>query len=326
MNLTRLSRLLQMIGLLQAGKGHNVNSLSVECGVSRRTVFRDLDVLRQAGLPIQHDGEFQTYHLSDSYSLPPAQFTAGEALAVSVLCHELGGVNQMPFLAAARTAAAKLEATLPDGVRKQVRTVADAIRIHLPPANPLASHEQIYAQLLDAIGKRRSVRICYESLYERESIRTRLCPYRLLFSRHSWYAIGRSTLHRAVRTFNVGRIQQLELTEDRYQIPRNFSLERYLGNAWHLVPEPGPNYEVRVRFGRHVAKNVAEVAWHKTQKIQWNTDGTMEFAVNVKGLSEISWWILGYGDQAQVLEPPKLRKLVASHARRMIETYESSAG
>src|SRR5438128_2141858 len=138
MNLTRLSRLLQMIGLLQAGKGHNVNSLSLECGVSRRTVFRDLDVLRQAGVPLEHNEEFQAYHLSDSYLLPPTKFTASEALAVLVLCHELGGVRQMPFLAPARTAAAKLEASLPDALRKHVRGVADAIRIHLPPANPLA--------------------------------------------------------------------------------------------------------------------------------------------------------------------------------------------
>jgi predicted DNA-binding transcriptional regulator YafY len=314
-----------LIGLLQAGKGHNVDSLSTECGVSRRTIFRDLDVLRQAGVPLQLDEEFQVYHLASSYSIPPGSFSASEALAVLVLCHELGGIRQLPFLAPARTAAAKLEATLPDGVRKQVRSVADAIRIHFPPSNPLDGQSPIYEQLLDAISTRRSVRIHYDSLHERELIRTRLSPYRMLFSRHTWYVIARSSIHRAVRTFNVGRIRQLEFADARYNIPRNFSLERYLGNAWHLVPGRGPNYDVLVRFQKHVAQNVAEVVWHKTQSLKWNDDGSLDYSVNVKGLSEISWWILGYGDQAQVIKPDELRQLVAGHATRMLESYNGAS-
>jgi predicted DNA-binding transcriptional regulator YafY len=282
-----------------------------------------LDVLRQAGVPLVHDEEFQVYHLKNSYSIPLTNFTANEALAVLVVCHELGGIGQLPFLAPARSAAIKLEANLPDGVRQQIRGVADAIRIHFPPANPLEGQTGVYDQLLESIAKRHCVRIQYDSLHERELIRTRLSPYRMLFSRHSWYVIARSSVHRAVRTFNVGRIRGLEFTDIHYNIPRNFSLERYLGNAWHLVPEPGPNYDVRIRFSKRVAQNVAEVAWHKTQKLLWNDDGTLDFCVNVKGLNEISWWILGYGDQAQVLEPPRLRELVAGQAKRMLTHYDA---
>ena len=56
--------------------------------------------------------------------------------------------------------------------------------------------------------------------------------------------IGRSSLHRSVRTFNVGRIVQHRAAGRPYQIPASFSIERYLGNAWHLIPEPGPDQEV----------------------------------------------------------------------------------
>ena len=75
-----------------------------------------------------------------------------------------------------------------------------------------------------------------------------------------------------------------------------------------------------------VAQNVAEVNWHKTQKLTFNTDGTLDFQVTVSGLNEISWWILGYGDQAEVLQPPELRRLVAGHAARMLGHYPESSG
>ena len=67
-----------------------------------------------------------------------------------------------------------------------------------------------------------------------------------------------------------------------------------------MIPEKGRDSEVVVRFSKLVAQNVAEVNWHKTQRLAWRDDGTLDFHVTVSGLNEISWWILGYGDQAEV--------------------------
>jgi proteasome accessory factor B len=105
-------------------------------------------------------------------------------------------------------------------------------------------------------------------------------------------------------------------------MPRGFSVDRYLGNAWSLMPQAGLDVAVTVRFSPLVAQNVAEVAWHKTQRLEFRDDGSLDFHVRVSGLSEIVWWILGYGDQAQVLRPVKLRRLVAQRAANMNRLYE----
>ena len=86
--------------------------------------------------------------------------------------------------------------------------------------------------------------------------------------------IGRSSLHREVRTFNVGRIHELMPLDEPFDVPRGFSIERYLGNAWHMIPEPGPDQDVAVRFEPLVARNVAEVIWHKTQRLVPRDDGS----------------------------------------------------
>jgi len=313
---------LKLIGLLQAGKAHNTDGLAIECGVSRRTIFRDLDVLRQSGVPMQFDDVSQQYRIPGTYYLPPTNFTPEEALSLIVLCHELGSRSGIPFLGPARSAALKLESSLPGRLRGLLHDMADAVRIRPGPANPLPDHQPIFEQLLEAVSGRRRVRIRYDSLTEWEEIRTQLSPYQLLFSRRSWYVIGRSSLHRTTRTFNVGRILDLEVLDTRFQIPRGFSIERYLRNAWHLIPEPGPDQKVAIRFEKMVAQNVAEVAWHKTQALTFNDDGTLEFRVTVSGLNEISWWVLGYGDQAEVLRPAKLRRMVAERAERMVRRYD----
>ena len=326
MNLDRIQRLLQLIGLLQAGRGYNTDALAQACGISRRTVFRDLDLLRLSGVPLLFDEKQQRYRIPGACLLPPTNFTPEEALSLLVLCHELGNGAGLPFLGPARSAALKLESSLPSRLREQLREVTAALHIHPPPNNPLTGCQPVYDQLLAAVANRQSVRIRYGSLKEEKEIVTRLSPYGLFFSRRSWYAVGRSSLHRAKRTFNLGRILQIEPLDDRFQIPRGFSIERYLRNAWHMIPEKGRDREVHVHFSRLVAQNVAEVNWHKTQRLVFHDDGSADYHVTVSGLSEISWWILGYGDQAEVLQPPELRQLIADRAKRMAEKYAKDGG
>jgi len=158
---------------------------------------------------------------------------------------------------------------------------------------------------------------------EADEFSTLLSPYRLLFGRRSWYVIGRSSLHRMIRTFHLGRILKAETLESRFRIPANFSLNRHLGNAWFLIRERAARQNVVVRFQKLVAGNVAEVQWHKTQKLEWREDGSLDFHVSVDGLSEISWWILGYGDQAEVIQPAELRQILSRRIEQMGRIYKN---
>jgi len=324
MNLSRIRRLLELIGLLQAGPGYNANALAQACGVSRRTIFRDLDVLRKSGVPLVFNEQRQQYRIPDAYFLPPTNFTPEEALALIVLSHEMGDHMGVPFFKPARSAALKLQSSLPARLRQEVRSLTGAVNIRPEPNNALQGCRSIYDELVRATARRKAVRISYKGPNDADAFLTKLSPYRVFFSRRSWYVAGRSSLHRGTRTFNLSRIQQVEPLQDTFEVPRGFSLDRYLGNAWHLIPEPGRDVEVVVRFSKLVAQNVAEVVWHKTQQVVFGDDGSLEFSVTVSGLGEISWWILGYGDQAEVLKPPALRRLVADRARRMLEHYEKA--
>jgi len=322
MNLSRITRLLKLIGVLQAGRGHNASALAQSCGVSRRTIFRDLDALRRAGAPLQFDEVEQRYRIPDAYYLPPTSFTPEEGLALLVLCYELGNLGRLSFFQPARSAAIKLESNLPSALREYVRNVSGSLHIHLKQTAPLNESSDHYQQLLSAISRRRSVRIRYDGPTE-GIISTKLSPYRVLFTRRSWYVIGRSSLHRSTRTFHVGRITHLELLDDTFRVPRNFSVERYFRNAWHMIPDRGRDRNVHVRFQKKVARNVAEVFWHKTQRCELQSDGTLDFRAKLTGLNEFSWWVLGYGDQAEVIEPEELRGLVAGHAAAMLKRYRS---
>jgi len=262
------------------------------------------------------------YHIPGTYFLAPTNIAPSEALALMVLCHELGNAEGVPYQESARRAAVKLENTLPNRLREQLRAVAGSVRIKLGAGRPASGSDEIYQELINALADRQCVRIAYASVSDAEPVYTKLKPYHLFFCRHSWYVIGRSAFHRATRTFHLGRIVSIETLDESYEIPRGFSIERHLRNAWNLIPEQGPDQKVHIRFSKMVARNVGGVIWHKTQKTTFREDGALDFRVTVSGLMEISWWILGYGDQAEVIEPPELREIIANRAQQTAAIYD----
>ncbi len=274
-------------------------------------------------MPLKFDAKTERYS-SIEWLLPPVQLTTDEALTLFGLADEFGRQNKLPFYGAASNAARKIEQTLPKPLRREVAPRARAIEIQSVQLNETVGKKAYFGQLIEAIVRKTAVDLVYESLTECETIETQLQPYRLLFSQHSWYVLGRSSMHREVRTFNIDRIASLVPLRKKFVVPKSFSLEKHFRNAWHMIPANGPDSHVVVRFSSFVARNVAEVRWHKTQRTEQLADGSLEFRAIVSGLNEICWWILRYGDQAEVLQPARLRRMIAQRVQNMAAIYKES--
>lgn len=322
----RIRRLLRIVAILHSGRAVNAPDLARDCKVSRRTIFRDIENLRDSGLRISYDDKKQTYRFENSRFLIPADLTAEEILALLVLCQDLANSDSgIPYLGPARMAAFKLASRLPKEVRQTVGELMELHHLHLPAKASLDQSEKLYEQIQTSLKTRHPLLIEYNSFTDQKVLRTRLNPYALYFGNRSWYVIGYASQFRQVRTFHLKRFLNAELLpRQTYNIPERFSLEKYFGNVWHMIRDKSQKHHVIIRFGKTVAGNVAEVLWHKTQKIDYFDDGTIDFHVEVEGLKEICWWILGYGNQAYVVQPPELRNMIVNHAQQMIEQYENN--
>src|SRR5256885_13634239 len=125
----RITRLLRLLQMLQSGPGTNASTLAKAFNVGRRTIFRDLQVLRDADLPLEYDARTERYYVSPSWAMPPAKLTDDEAFALIGLATEFGRNKELPFYDAAHNAAVKLERTLPKSLRRGLRRNAETIRI-----------------------------------------------------------------------------------------------------------------------------------------------------------------------------------------------------
>lgn len=316
---SRLPRLLRLLDLLQESGGQSAKELAAALSVSTRTVLRDLEILQSQEIAIVREGA-GIYRLAAECE-GPWGLSEDEAIAAVLLFRRLGQRNTgLPGYSALQSAAAKMSDELTPTQRKAIAIRESLVELRLweraKPDRTAAFHDL----LLEAALGRRRVRVRYSSVSEDSLIQTDLAPYRLLFARRTWYCIGHSSLHKAVRTFHLGRIGTLEPLDKPFRIPGDFSLEEYFGQAWRLIRE-GQLYRIVLKFAPRVARNVAEIVWHKSQSLEWLDDDSLQMELEVDGLHEISWWILGYGAAVEVMEPPELREIVATHVRAMATLY-----
>jgi proteasome accessory factor B len=153
-------------------------------------------------------------------------------------------------------------------------------------------------------------------------------PYGVFFARRSWYLVARKRSAGEMRLYKLARIKRVEVTSDTFSMPRGWTLDKYLENAWETIHSPQPPVKVVVDLSPKVAGNMVETMWHPSQTFTTLADGTVRFTARVAGLDEITWWVLGIGSNARVVEPKELRERVAAEIRamhRMLEKDEAAA-
>ena len=324
MKRSRIGRVMQILTTLQAGKSYAVSDLSKMFGTSRRTIFRDLKELQAIGVPYRYDVRTGGYMIEPEFFLPPIDLSLQEAMSLLLLAHKARDQIQLPFKNSALLAALKIENNLPPKIRQYCTKALQNISTRAGAQAPVrhsAGLDKTFAQLQQAIVKKRKMQLRYHSLFEQTIIDVELHPYHLLYNNRAWYVLGRSSLHESVRTFKLNRIRELTTTEKCFVDGENFDVYDYLGRAWSMIPE-GRIHNIKLRFLPKVANNVAEVQWHSTQKVVRNSDGSATVEFRVDGIGEITWWILGYGDQVKVLAPEALRKKVLEVAKNMVKLNE----
>lgn len=316
MKAERVGRIVKILTALQSGRKCGARELADMFGISERTVFRDLRQLQSIGVPYRY--EAGGYRIDPEFFLPPVDLNLQEALSLLLLAHKVSGQIQLPYRRSAILGALKIENNLPLKMRQYCNTAIENISTISTPQAPLRQLDKTFSKLQKAINRKQVVHIRYKSLFERKMIELNLSPYHLLYNKRAWYVLGYSDIHRSIRTFKLKRVQEAGILSQKFSINKDFDAREYFGRAWSMIPE-GRIYTVKLRFLPKVAENVTEVQWHRTQQVSRQSEGSVVVKFRVDGLSEISWWILGYGDQVQVLAPKALRKMILKRAENLIK-------
>jgi proteasome accessory factor B len=318
----RAARYFKIARILHAHPdGIRAEHLAEQVGVSKRTVYRDIEAMGgDAGVPIWQDrGRFG---LEEGAFLPPLALTLHEATTLFLAARMLAKASD-EHDSELIGAFVKLAAVLPPVLAEHVRATVDAFAE--TPRNERFT--RVFRVLAEAWANRRVVEIEYDAgVYEprRGPRRRRVRPWTIEPSAltHALYLIGWDESRQGRRTFKVERILSASLTPDTFSPDPAQTSALDMLRAWDVIADEEP-VEVVIRFSSAVARRAAETRWHPSQQLEQQADGSLIWRGRVAGLREIRIWILGWGADAEVLEPAELRTSVAEELARAARGYEA---
>jgi predicted DNA-binding transcriptional regulator YafY len=291
--------------------------------VSGRTIGRDIEYMRlQHNAPIVFDRRRGGYYYREpSYRLPALSVTQGEVLALCLSERMLRQFRGTPFEGDLRHAIDKLSEALPNGVTVRLDAIADFLSVL--PSTEVEYDPDAFGTLLRAVVGRRRLDLRYWSASRDQKTRRDFDPYDLSLVADGWYAIGHCHLRSAVRMFAVQRIVSVRETGETFDRPADFRVDDYLRGSFRAVRGDG-EYRVVLRFHATAARRFSEKRWHKSQVLEPQRDGSLIARMELNSLIEVKRWIMWWGTDCEVLDPPELRELVAAEAAEVLSRAQAS--
>jgi predicted DNA-binding transcriptional regulator YafY len=311
--MNRTDRLLAIVLELQRHRRSacRADDLASLFEVSKRTIYRDIQALCVAGVPIAVAGR-QGYALAEGYFLPPVRFTTDEALILALGSEFMANTFDDDYRVAAQNAYRKIDAILPHALQDQVEQLKRGLQFS---AKRLGDDQRGFLRLLRlAVAERKRIRLHYTgrdraSNASMQTVRE-VDPYQLTRLTDDWYLTGYCHLRHAVRMFRLTRIEQLTVLEDTFE-PAGAEA------ASQTERSDGQPLFVQVVFDRAVARWARES--HRAELIdEQETPEGVQMTLLTHSESDFIRWLLSWGGDVRVLEPAWLHALMLGHATRML--------
>jgi predicted DNA-binding transcriptional regulator YafY len=325
----RADRLLSLLMLLQARGKVTARALARELHVSERTIYRDIDALSMAGVPVYGEpGPEGGYALVDSYRTNLTGLTEGEVRALFMLSipaplADLGVSQEL------RAALRKLAAALPDARRCDEERVRQ--RFHLDSTWWRQGEEQVpHLQTVhQAVWQDRKLHIVYRPIFATEIERV-VAPYGLVAKAGVWYLVyagnGAYAGEGRVQARRVSDLLDARISDEPFERPRDFDLaafweawcaeyEAYLSDFTAIVRvAPGFVPQLSWYFGSSIHAKIAHAG-------PPDADGWIRLALSFRSFEAARDRILSFGRGVEVLEPRALRRSVLDFAEQIVALY-----
>ncbi|AOW87466.1 MULTISPECIES: helix-turn-helix transcriptional regulator [Streptomyces] len=317
------ARLLTLLSLLQTPREWPGGELAERLGVSRRTIRRDIDRLRELGYPVQASmGSDGGYRLVAGKAMPPLVLDDEEAVAIAVglragAGHAVAGLDE-----ASVRALAKLEQVLPSRLRHRVTTL-HAATTPLTGGDGPGIDPGTLTVMASAVAGQERLRFAYRAADGTQSRRLTE-PHRLVSTGARWYLVAYDLGREDWRTFRVDRVAEPFATGARFtprELPARDAAE-YLRRSLQRL---GDSYEIDVLFAVP-----AEVAASRLP--QWfgapeaTDDGTScVLRATVSDAPEaVAVRLATTGLEFRVRRPTELADRVRELAARLVRATEST--
>ena len=316
--MNRIDRLNAILIHLQGKPRIPISELEERFEVGRRTIFRDIRSLIDAGVPIGGDAG-EGYFIVDGYHLPPVVFNKEEASAILIGAKFVERNADVQTISEYEKAMYKIKAVLKYSDKEFLENLDErvAIRPTPVPRNAIDSH---IAEIQQAVATNRLVSMEYYSQYNDTTTKRDVEPLGMVFYSGKWHLIAYCRLRQDLRDFRTDRIQKVRIepevidpsTHPNYL---DFLNEALLGtDAKEAIIRVSPTV---IRFMGEQKYYMGYVDEHKLD------DGRYEIKFVTPHYEYLARWLMMYGNEVEIITPSELLGIAANFAKELLEHHST---
>jgi predicted DNA-binding transcriptional regulator YafY len=315
---TTSSRLLELLALLQARREWLGSELADRLEVSRRTIRRDVERLRELGYPVESlTGPAGGYRLRAGTAMPPLLLDDDEAIAIAVGLRTAARASVTGIEETAVRALVKLEQVLPTHLRRRVGALGSATIV--PAVGGPTVDPQHLTVIAAACRDAQSLRFAYRSRDGTDS-RREVEPHSLVNLGRRWYLVAWDRRREDWRTFRVDRLARPASSGVRFT-PRTLPARDAAAYVEQSITGAPNRYEARVTLHAAADQIAGRVPayWGTIEEIDARS---CEYRTGDDDLGWLALRIAMLGVDFEVHEPPEL----AEHLRALAGRLRRAAG
>ena len=322
LNKVQNRRLIYIDNEIRNGKYPNKKNLAKHFEVSTRTIQRDIDFMRlEYLLPIEFDYHKNGfYYTEDNTYLKVFALTEGELFSLALFDQLLEQYKNTPLENNLKNIFSKIINNLPENVTvdsaffgNQTTFIPDQMGV-IDPKN--------FETIFSALKNRHVLQYEYRPLQKTTWMTRRLNPLHAVCQKGNWYIIGWCHTKQNIRIFNFSRMKNTFETTETFEIPTDFSPDKYFDKEIGVWISARQKYTVELLISAEIGTFALERSWNKNQKIEQREDGSVWVSFETTQLPEIKRWVLGQGKTVKVLNPPELIEQIKNEIKEVAKFYE----
>lgn len=293
--------------------------------ISMSTIDKDIWAMRNEGelgyyAPIKFSKAYKGYFYEDpDFSIAEVPLTDDDLDAIRAAAETLYQFKDIPLFNQFESAIEKIMDRMKISAADAEKHEHEIIQFER-----LAGYKgsEFLHPLFSACSEQKVVELTYRKFGTEEEGGYRFAPYIIKEYRNRWYVIGKELSKNSLRTFSLDRITSLIPTEERFQQGGDFDSRKFFEHAVGITVTNEESEHVIIDFSPRLAPYITTQPIHPSQQVESKEDGSLRVQLDVLVTIELISTILGYGEDAEVVEPKHLRAKVKQALTNCLTRYD----
>lgn len=309
--MNRIDRISAILIQLQSRRVVKAADIADRFSISLRTVYRDVNTLIEAGVPIIGEAGVG-YSIMDGYRLPPVMFTKEEATAFLTAEKFVEKLTDTSTMANYQSAMYKVKAVL----RSTEKNMLEDMEQHIEVLNSRRRMQvevgnDALQPILNGIISKSLLAIDYFANHSQQHTTRKVEPVGIFFSEGYWHLIAYCRLRNDYRDFRIDRIKKLRTTDECFD-KQHPTLKEYLTQ---ITKREQKLHKVVMRVEKELARWLSQHKYYYGFVAELENEHTVEMTFLTECTEHLVRWFISFGDKAQIVSPDEVRE----QARKLLE-------